>query len=184
MALLRGVNVGMAKRVPMAAFRSLLEGLGYSGVATVLNSGNAVFRSSEPSEREHERRIAEALEAQVGVRAPVFVERAVTLAAIVDANPIPVPEADAGRCLVVFARDAATLQALQAIEARVVPPERFAVRASAAYLLCPGGIRDSEAAKAVLGRAGGEVTTRNWATTLKLRAIADKAADSVGDGAG
>jgi hypothetical protein len=31
-ALLRGVNVGTAKRVPMAEFRALLSGLGYSDV--------------------------------------------------------------------------------------------------------------------------------------------------------
>ena len=43
--LLRGVNVGKAKRVPMAEFRKLLEGLGYTNVATLLNSGNAVFRA-------------------------------------------------------------------------------------------------------------------------------------------
>ena len=33
-ALLRGVNVGAAKRVPMADLRGLLSGLGYTGVAT------------------------------------------------------------------------------------------------------------------------------------------------------
>ena len=44
-ALLRGVNVGGAKRVPMAELRTLLSGLGYTGVATLLNSGNAVFRA-------------------------------------------------------------------------------------------------------------------------------------------
>lgn len=42
-ALLRGVNVGGAKRVPMAQLRTLLSDLGYTQVATLLNSGNAVF---------------------------------------------------------------------------------------------------------------------------------------------
>jgi hypothetical protein len=41
-ALLRGVNVGRANRVTMAQLRELLESLGYSGVRTLLNSGNAV----------------------------------------------------------------------------------------------------------------------------------------------
>ena len=39
-ALLRGVNVGRAKRVAMADLRSLLEGLGCTEVRTLLNSGN------------------------------------------------------------------------------------------------------------------------------------------------
>ena len=43
LALLRGVNVGKAKRVPMAELRRVLEDLGCTNVATLLNSGNAVF---------------------------------------------------------------------------------------------------------------------------------------------
>ncbi len=45
-ALLRGVNVGGNKKVPMADLRELLVGLGYTDVRTHLNSGNAVFSSA------------------------------------------------------------------------------------------------------------------------------------------
>ena len=39
-ALVRGINVGRAKRVPMADLRELVEDLSYSDVRTLLNSGN------------------------------------------------------------------------------------------------------------------------------------------------
>src|SRR6478736_4542725 len=42
-ALLRGINVGKAKRIAMADLRKLCEGLGYEDVSTLLNSGNIVF---------------------------------------------------------------------------------------------------------------------------------------------
>jgi uncharacterized protein (DUF1697 family) len=42
-ALLRGINVGRAKRVAMADLRELVESLGYREVRTLLNSGNVVF---------------------------------------------------------------------------------------------------------------------------------------------
>lgn len=42
-ALLRGINVGRAKRVAMADLRALVEGLGFHSVRTLLNSGNVVF---------------------------------------------------------------------------------------------------------------------------------------------
>ena len=42
-ALIRGINVGRAKRVAMADLRALVEGLGYRDVDTLLNSGNVVF---------------------------------------------------------------------------------------------------------------------------------------------
>ena len=173
-ALLRGVNVGTAKRVPMAAFRGLLGDLGYSEVATLLNSGNAVFRAIGDGEADHERRIAAALEADVGVRVAVIVKTARVLAAIVDENPLRFDAAEASGCLVAFARDQRALAALADAERLVVPPERFAIGANAAYVACPGGVRGCDAAKALLGPAGSDVTTRNWTTTCKLRVLADR----------
>ena len=41
-ALLRGINVGRAKRIAMADLRALVEGLGFGEVRTLLNSGNAI----------------------------------------------------------------------------------------------------------------------------------------------
>ena len=42
-ALWRGINVGKAKRLAMADLKALLAELGATDVATLLNSGNAVF---------------------------------------------------------------------------------------------------------------------------------------------
>ncbi len=42
-ALIRGINVGHAKRVAMADLRALVEALGYGEARTLLNSGNVVF---------------------------------------------------------------------------------------------------------------------------------------------
>ena len=42
-ALLRAVNLGAHGKVAMADLRTLLEGLGFAGVRTLLNSGNVVF---------------------------------------------------------------------------------------------------------------------------------------------
>ena len=39
-ALVRGINVGRAKRVAMADLRSVVAGLGYTDVRTLLNSGS------------------------------------------------------------------------------------------------------------------------------------------------
>ncbi len=42
-ALLRGINVGKAKRIAMADLRNVFSSLGYGNVQTLLNSGNVVF---------------------------------------------------------------------------------------------------------------------------------------------
>lgn len=46
-ALLRGVNVGTARRVDMAKIRAMFEALGFSAVSTYLNSGNVLFESDK-----------------------------------------------------------------------------------------------------------------------------------------
>lgn len=173
-ALLRGVNVGKAKRVPMAELRALLAGLGYARVATLLNSGNAVFRAAKGSAAKHAADIAAAIATQLGVEVPVIVKSAKELADIVAENPIRAEVGDPSRFLVAFVQDPNSLRGLAAIEPLVVPPEAFAFGRQAAYLLCAGGILQSKAAEALLGKAGRSATTRNWATVLKLHALANE----------
>lgn len=176
-ALLRGVNVGKARRVPMAVWRAQLEALGYEHVQTLLNSGNAVFRAPGRSGALHARGIAEAIEQGLGFQVPVLVKSAAQMTAIVAGNPLADGVAEPARLLVAFAPDAPTLAALQGLAPLVVAPEAFVVGEHAAYLHCAAGILQSTAAKALLGSAGQAVTTRNWATTLKLQALATQARD-------
>ena len=171
--LLRGVNVGKAKRVPMADLRRLLEGLGCTDVRTLLNSGTAVFGA--PAARTPGKLAAELaheLRTQLGVDVPVIVVRASDLDAIVRGNPLSFGDDDHPRLLVAFTTDARTLAALDAIRPLLAKGEQLAIGAKAAYLLCANGILDSRAGEALLGKAGRGATTRNWATVLKLQALA------------
>jgi len=174
-ALLRGVNVGKAKRVPMAELRALLSGLGYTGVATLLNSGNVVFRAERGAPTKHAADIAAAISTELDVAVPVIVKSASELASIVSDNPIKAASEQHSRLLVAFVQDAKALASLAAIKSMVVPPEQFAVGKNAVYLLCARGILESKAGKALLGKAGKVATTRNWATVLKLKALASDA---------
>jgi uncharacterized protein (DUF1697 family) len=170
-ALLRGVNVGQAKRVPMAGFRALLESLGCTAVHTLLNSGNAVFHSTVRSHAALAAGIHAGLLAQLAVDVPVVVLGAQALRAAVAGNPLQVDASQHSRLLVAFAQEPAALAGLAGLEALVRPPECFAVGAHAAYLHCAGGILESRAGSALLGKAGQALTTRNWATVLKLAAL-------------
>jgi uncharacterized protein (DUF1697 family) len=172
--LLRGINVGKAKRVPMADLRDLLTGLGYTGVATLLNSGNAVFSAPNGTSARHARDIAAAIADRFGFEVPVIVRSAGELAAIISGNPIRADASVHSRFLVVFAQDSRSVAALAAVTPLVDPPEQFFLGKQAAYLLCAKGILESKAAVALLGKAGKSATTRNWATTLKLQALAQK----------
>jgi uncharacterized protein (DUF1697 family) len=177
-ALLRGVNVGKGKRVPMADLRSMLTSLGYSGVSTLLNSGNAVFEASgKKLAATHAANIRGIIASELAIDVPVIVKSARELDAIVADNSLAVPGVDASRLLVICAQDAAALSSIATVESLVRRPERFLVGRNAAYLLCANGILESEAASKLLGIKGQSITTRNWATVLKLQELAATAAD-------
>ncbi len=171
-ALLRGINVGKANRIPMADLRALLEGLGHTDVTTLLNSGNAVFHATKGTSAQYATDIASAIARQMQLKVPVVVKSAQELDAIATDNPWASSAPDPSRLLVAFAQDALTLAGLNSISPLVVAPEEFAVGPHAAYLHCASGILESKAGKALLGKAGQAVTTRNWATVLKLQALA------------
>ena len=172
-ALLRGINIGASKRVPMAQLRALLSGLGYADVTTLLNSGNAVFRAAGSSAAQHAAAIAAAIERSLGFEVPVIVKSGKELAAITAGNPLAGAAENPSRLLVAFVQDPRQVRALEFVRALAAPPERFSLGTHAAYLLCPAGVLKSEAGEALLGKAGGGVTTRNWATVLKLAALMD-----------
>jgi len=51
-ALLRGINVGGHKKVPMATLRELLTKCGLKNVQTYIQSGNVIFQSEKANELE------------------------------------------------------------------------------------------------------------------------------------
>lgn len=178
-ALLRGINVGKANRVPMADLRALLSELGYADVATLLNSGNAVFRTARRTPEKLAAAISKAIACRLHVDVPVVVKSAREFAAIVEENSLASHAADHSRLLVAFVQEPESLAALAAIESLVSPPEQFLLGSSAAYLHCVNGILESQAANSLLGKAGKATTTRNWATVLKLQTLVKKSETSV-----
>lgn len=169
--LLRGVNVGKGNRVPMADFKRLLEGAGFTDVKTLLNSGNAVFTSGVRSVNTLAATVAAEVERTFGVTTPVIVKSAAEIAAIIEGNPMPPPDDVHSSFLVAFGPDEQAVLSLAALLPLASAPERLVVMSHAAYLYCPEGILQSKVGEALLGKAGKGVTTRNWATLLKIHAL-------------
>lgn len=169
-ALLRGINVGRAKRVAMADLRALVSDLGYTDVRTLLNSGNVVF-TAEADARDAAARIEEGLEARLGVPARVTVLSAAELATVLDENPFEAD--DPSRLLVSVLADPGDMSKLEPLLEADWAPEALALGSRAAYLLCPDGVAKSRLNEAVGKVLGDGVTARNWKTMAKLRALAE-----------
>jgi uncharacterized protein (DUF1697 family) len=170
-ALLRGVNVGRAKRIAMADLRKLIADLGYTEVRSVLNSGNVVFSGPAKQQDEVGAELEEALVLKLGVAARVLVLGCDELDAIIVANPLLEKADDHSRLLTFILAGPHSREAIAALCEQDWAPGAAALGERAAYVWCPGGILDSAAA-AALGKLLGDATTsRNWATLLKLHAL-------------
>lgn len=171
-ALLRGINVGKAKRIAMADLRRVVLDLGYTDVSTLLNSGNVVFTVPRGAKGVAAKRIESAIAKELGVRARVTVLRKLQLDVAIDENPYMLEAAEnASRLLVaVFATPKDRSKAAALRDERGRP--KFGLGRFAAYLWCPDGILASADAAEFGKRMKDGVTTRNWATMLKLQLLA------------
>ena len=173
-ALIRGINVGKAKRVAMGELRAELEKIGYENVRTLLNSGNVVFTVPAKSKGDPAARVEEVLEKRLRVPARVLVLTAAELAEAVDGNPLlDRAESDPARFLVAALAEGADRKALAALAKQDWAPDAFALGKRVAYLWCADGILASKLLTAFNRATGDGATTRNWTTMLKLRALAE-----------
>jgi uncharacterized protein (DUF1697 family) len=172
-ALLRGINVGKAKRVAMAELRALMDGLGFLQVQTLLNSGNVVFRSPGPLREGAGLKIETAMTERLGVSAKVTILSAEEVRDVVDADPLKDVANDPARLLVAVLRDPADRTKLEMLAAQDWSPGALVPGRRVGYLWCPDGILQSPLLKAVEKTLRDAVTTRNWATMKKLRTLAD-----------
>ena len=86
-ALLRGINVGRAKRVAMGDLRALVEALGFTDVRTLLNSGNVVFSGAAANPADLAARLERALANRLGVSSTIVVLTSGDVQTIVDDRP-------------------------------------------------------------------------------------------------
>jgi uncharacterized protein (DUF1697 family) len=170
-ALLRGINVGRAKRVAMAELRKLVEGLGYRDVRTLLNSGNVVFSAPSSVKGDPAAQIEKALETKLGVSSRVIVLNAAELATIVDENPLLEIADNPSRLLVSVLGDPRDQAKLKPLLVQKWAPDALAIGKRVAYLWCSRGILESPLAEAVGRSLRGAATARNWATISKLHAL-------------
>jgi uncharacterized protein (DUF1697 family) len=170
-ALIRGINVGRAKRVSMAELRAVIEGLGYSDVRTLLNSGNVAFTTPRAPSGDAAGRIEKAIAGELGVSARVTLLSAADLAAAVTDNPLLKVAENPSRLLVAVLRNPADRKKLEPLTKQDWGDEVLAVGTRVAYLWCPDGVAASELVEAVNRVLGDAVTARNWATMLKLHAL-------------
>ncbi|ACY14047.1 DUF1697 domain-containing protein [Haliangium ochraceum] len=174
--LLRGVNVGANNSLPMAELRAMLKGIGCRAVATYVQSGNAVLRTSM-SQAELSQAASEAVSGYMGRSIDVTTRTRAQLERVVERNPFAAEAAEQPKYVVVSFLSAAPGRAgLQPLREGDWGDEGWKADGAHIYSWHPKGQGRSKLAKTLSTlKLAGTITARNWNTVLKLRDMLDAA---------
>ncbi|WP_117212193.1 DUF1697 domain-containing protein [Allorhizocola rhizosphaerae] len=156
--LLRAVNVGGHNKLSMPELKKLLQDNGYTGVATYLQSGNAVVDGSvDPA----------AVERLLGV--DVMVRTHSELRRIINTNPFPEHVDEPSKLAVAFC-DRATSAS---VDREAYAPDEIVIKGENIFIWYPNGLGRSKIGPGLGKKLGVKMTVRNWNTVTKLLAMTE-----------
>lgn len=167
-ALFRGINVGGRNVLPMRDLVALLEGLGCADVKTYIQSGNAVFRSTESDAAALGDSIADAVSKAFDFRPSVIALNAEAFRQAVQSNPFPDAVADPRSLHLFFLSRPAGNPDMEDLAAAKAETESFVLTENVFYLHAPDGIGRSRLVQRAERLIGVDVTARNWNTVTKI----------------
>ena len=169
-ALLRGVNVGGSGVLAMEKLRTLLAGLGYTDVSTILQSGNVVLSTKEQSPASIEEEIEKEISKRLGHALDVLVRTEKEWAKIVQQNPFArEAKDDSSHLLVMFLKAAPKKEQLVSLQADVRGPEIIRGIGRELYITYPDGIGRSRLTGALIEKKlSCRGTARNWNTIHRI----------------
>ena len=172
-ALLRGINVGGHKKVPMAELRRVLEAAGFEDVKTYVQSGNVALSASERSPAKVGRKVERTIEDAFGFDVAVVVRSRDEIAALVAEDPLGDVATNPTYRIVVFLAEKLDPGRVADVDPAEFAPEAFALRDYENVMWAPEGHRDTKLVKAQTEKRTGVVgTARNWRTVEKLLDLA------------
>lgn len=174
-ALLRGINVGRNKQVPMADLQRVVEGLGHGAVRTHLRSGNVVFSAEARDSAKVAADLELALATELGLDSRVIVRTAAELDAIVAANPFPAALEVPSNLHVVFLDHEPDPAFVGGFDHDAIEPEQVRFASREIYAWYRNGMAGSRLGDNPWRKVGANTTDRNWNTVTKLAALAAEA---------
>jgi uncharacterized protein (DUF1697 family) len=183
LALLRGINVGGQRKLPMSDLKDIVASLGHADIATYIQSGNVVFTTPHADTTQLADDLEQAISARLGLNPSVVVLTRDQLAQVIADNPYP-DETNPKYLHAVFRRRDLTpgeVTAVAAAQDRARAkgsPDQATVIGRTLFLRTPDGLGRSELA-AQLSRSSGAMspnaggTARNWSTITKLMTLLD-----------
>lgn len=173
-ALLRAINVGGHKPVPMAELREFMGQVGFPDAHSLLQTGNLVFRAQRRTGAQLEGLLESEAEKRLGLKTDFFVRTAPEWEAVVAHNPFrQEAERDPSHLVVLFLKEVPGVDCVEALQAAIAGPEVVRTFERQVYIVYPDGIGRSRLTNTLIEKKlGARGTARNWNTVLKLHALA------------
>lgn len=169
-ALIRGINVGSTRKLPMAELRAACAEEGLGEVQTYIQSGNVVLEQG--SAQDVAAALTRLIHTRFGLDVPVIVRTAAQWERLIDTCPFPQEAEEAPKALHLFAcKEPPRAGAIEALRERARHGEKIAAWGDHDIALhFTNGVADSKLAPPLIDRlVGSPATGRNWNTLLKLR---------------
>ncbi|MBA3529902.1 MAG: DUF1697 domain-containing protein [Propionibacteriaceae bacterium] len=164
-AFMRGINVGGKNKISMPGLRAMAEGLGYSDVATYINSGNLLFTSAKRAST-LATEISSSIEREFGFSIDVTVRSQAQLNTILAENPYP--DGDPSQVTVAFLTKAPPAVAEEKVAALASEHEPFTFAGNEVYVNYTQGLGNSALAQQFSKAVGVSATVRNIRTVSKI----------------
>lgn len=173
--LLRAINLGPKRKVPMARLKEVMCEFGCTDVKTYIQSGNVVFDHPAKSTVAAEKKLAADLEQvladEFGFAIPTLLRTTKEWRDVIARCPYEVEEHT--KLHVVFLADAVKQDAMAAFDPDQWAPEEWTISKREVFFHLPNGLGRSP----LMGKLGrGSVadvgTMRNWRTVEKLADLA------------
>ena len=173
-AILRGINVGSGRKVPMADLRKLCESLELLNVQTYIQSGNVVFElAKQEAIPQLENRLQQAFTGTFDFDIPVLVRTLGEWAESISKNPFLKEEnVDIERLHLTCLKEFPAPDLLQKIKAIQYLPDRYEIIGKDVFIFCAAGYGTSKLVNSFFeSKLKVSATTRNWKTVLKLNEL-------------
>lgn len=166
-ALLKGINVGGHKKVPMAELRELLSDIGYKNVRSYIQSGNVIFETHDKSRMKVENEISKAILNHFGFDVSVLVKTPKELKQIFDDCPFSEEKKTASYFMMLH--DIPDEDLVATASEKIYEGEEYKIIKDCIYYFCDKGFGKAKFnANFFERKLNTFATARNYQTMLKL----------------
>jgi len=168
--LLKGINVGGHKKVPMAELSELLCKSGFKNVKTYIQSGNVILQTSETNLQKVEDSIKQAILKYFGFEVSVLVMTRSDLERIFNDSPFSEEKKKASYFMMLHDIPEDTL--IKEVSEKVYEGEEYKIINNCIYFYCASGLGNAKFnANFFEHKLNTFATSRNYNTMVKLLSL-------------